>query len=145
MSIITHNPTHKDSAQFPAQKKSDASKTKKWIQGCIESAEQIALFRDEKIRESHQNKLTNYNLANDILDQADIERTCNPFKLKVDEFPAKMQNYPIANPKMDLLIGEELKRRFDWKVRTINDSGVSDKEEQLNERNYALPRAGSGS
>ena len=138
MSIITHNPTHKDSAQFPAQKKSDASKTKKWIQGCIESAEQIALFRDEKIRESHQNKLTNYNLANDILDQGDIERTCNPFKLKVDEFPAKMQNYPIANPKIDLLIGEELKRRFDWKVRTVNDSGVSDKEEQLNEELKAL-------
>jgi hypothetical protein len=126
--------TNKDTLKFPAQKQKDSKKTEKWIKECIEAAEQIALFREERIRETHENKVVNYNLANDILDQKDIQRVCNPFNLRVTEFPAKMQNYPVAAPKMDLLNGEEWKRRFDWRVRIINDSAISEKEELLNDQ-----------
>jgi hypothetical protein len=116
--------------QFPRQKLSKAKKDKKWAIACIEAGESLAVFRNSNVRQSYKNKLINYNLANDILDTEDIERVCNPMGIKGAEFPAKMQNYPIANPKIDLLVGEERKRRFDWKVRVRNDDAISEVENQ---------------
>ena len=118
------------SKQFPHQKLSSKEKNKEWFERCIEACEDLAMFRSSGIRESYNNKVTNYNLANDILDTADISKVVNPMGIKGGEFPAKMQNYPIANPKIDLLVGEERKRRFDWQVRVVNDDAISQKEEQ---------------
>jgi hypothetical protein len=115
---------------FPSQKISRAKKTEKWAIECIEAAEDLTIFRNVGIRESYANKLTNYNLANDILDTDDIEKVCNPMGIQNANFPAKMQNYPIMNPKLDLLIGEERKRKFDWHVRVMNDDAISDKEDE---------------
>jgi len=115
---------------FPSQKISRAKKTEKWAKECIEAGEDLAIFRNTGIRESYRNKLINYNLANDILDTTDIEQICNPLGLKNANFPATMQNYPIANPKIDLLIGEERKRKFDWHVRVVNDDAITDKENE---------------
>jgi hypothetical protein len=72
---------------------------------------------------------TNYNLRADILDESDMEKAVNPLGIKGASFPAKMQNYPIANPKIDLLVGEESKRRFDWRVSVINPDAISQKED----------------
>jgi hypothetical protein len=113
---------------FPSQKISRAKKTEKWAKECIEAGEDLAIFRNTGIRESYRNKLVNYNLANDILDTQDIESVCNPMGIKNANFPATMQNYPVINPKFDLLIGEERKRKFDWHVRVMNDDAISDKE-----------------
>jgi hypothetical protein len=124
--------------QFPAQKKSDSKKTKEWMKACIESAEDEAVYRDEKIRTTHQNKVVNYNLANDILDPADMQRICNPFKLNVSDFPAKPQNYPILNPAADTLVGEEIKRRFDWKLKAANPNAYSEGEDELNAQAKSL-------
>ena len=123
---------------FPPQKLSYKDKTKKWAEKCIEAAEDLALFRSSSIRESYENKLANYNLANDILNTKDIEKVVNPMGIKGGEFPAKMQNYPIANPKIDLLVGEERKRRFDWTVRVINDDAISAKEEQKKQELFKI-------
>jgi len=116
-------------SQFPPQKLPKAKKTEAWGKKCIDAAEDLAIFRNSGIRESYANKLANYNLANDILDTSDIEKVCNPLGLSQATFPAKMQNYPIANPKIDLLAGEERKRRFNWQVRVTNDDAISQKED----------------
>jgi hypothetical protein len=126
--MSVHSPT-----QFPSQKKSFSQKSKKWAKECIEAAEDYAIFRNEGIRQSYSNKLTNYNLANDVLDTKDMEKVANPLGIKDATFPAKMQNYPIAVPKIDLLVGEERKRRFDWQVRVINDDAISAKENNKKE------------
>lgn len=114
--------------QFPAQKIPLTKKTEAWGIECIKAGEDLAIYRYSGIRESYKNKLINYNLANDILDTTDLERVCNPMGIKNAAFPATMQNYPIANPKIDLLVGEERKRRFEWTIRVINDDAISDKE-----------------
>ena len=101
---------------FPAQKKSTSQKNKKWMQDCVDSADEFTNIREHRIRQSQYNKKVNYDLYNDILDQRDIERITNPYNIRNASFPAKMQNYPIVNPKIDLLVGEEFKRRFDWRV-----------------------------
>ena len=114
---------------FPPQKLSSGKKTEKWGIKCIEAAEDLAIFRYSGVRESHKNKQINYNLANDILDTSDLEKVCNPMGIKNATFPATMHNYPIANPKIDLLVGEERKRRFDWHARVVNDDAITDKED----------------
>jgi len=118
---------------FPPQKLAVSKKTEKWGIKCIEAAEDLAIFRYDGVRESHKNKQINYDLANDILDTSDLERVCNPMAIKNATFPATMHNYPIANPKIDLLVGEERKRRFDWNARVLNDDAITDKEDAKKE------------
>jgi len=119
---------------FPSQKKSTKQKTKKWMEECVDSADEFTSIRNHRIRQSQYNKKVNYDLYNDILDQRDIERITNPYNIRNATFPAKMQNYPIVNPKIDLLVGEEYKRRFDWRVRTVNDDAISAKESEKRDR-----------
>jgi hypothetical protein len=122
--------SHPKELTFPAQKLPRSKKTKEWAKQCIDAAEDLAIFRYDGIRQSYKNKIINYNLFNDILDTSDIEAVCNPMGIKDAAFPATMQNYPIVNPKIDLLIGEERKRRFDWQVRVNNDDSITAKEKE---------------
>jgi hypothetical protein len=119
---------------FPAQKLPFSKKDDEWRKKCINGAESLTLWRNENLRQSHRNKRINYNLYSDILDQSDIEKVCNPYNIMGFKSPAKLQNYPIANPKIDLLYGESIKRKFDWKVKVMNDDAISLKEEELKER-----------
>lgn len=123
---------------FPSQKKSFAQKNEKWRKACVDAGEGLALYNNSGLRKSYYTKKTNYNLYSDILDQEDIERTCNPLGVLGMDSPAKMQNYPISNPKIDLLVGESTKRRFDWKVRVTNDEAISTKEQDLKQKFSAL-------
>jgi len=128
-------------AEFPSQKKSKAQKNKDWRKKCVNGAEQLALFADDGVRSSYRNKRINYDLYSDILDQDDVEKICNPMMTPGMVAPAKMQNYPICNPKIDLLVGEAISRKFDWKVRVLNDDAISAKEEELLEKFTALMTA----
>jgi len=119
---------------FPAQKLPFKKKDEDWRKKCINGAEALVLWRNEGLRKSYKNKRINYDLYSDILDQSDIERTCNPFNIMGFQAPAKMQNYPIANPKIDLLYGESIKRRFNWTVRVMNEDAISMKEQDLKDR-----------
>lgn len=123
---------------FPAQKLPFSKKDDEWRKKCINGAESLTLWRNENLRQSHRNKRINYNLYSDILDQSDIEKVCNPYNIMGFKSPAKLQNYPIANPKIDLLYGESIKRKFDWKVKVMNDDAISLKEEELKERLSSL-------
>ncbi len=129
--------TLKRTAHFPFQKRATSSKKKQFVIDCIESSIDLAYNSDSSLVQSKQTMYTNYNLRADILDEKDIEQATNPWGIKGATFPAKMQNYPIANPKIDLLIGEEYKRRFDWRVTVTNPDAISEKEntekEQINQ------------
>lgn len=113
---------------FPAQKKPMKLKGEDWRRNCVDGAEAIALFSSPLIRRTRTNRRINYDLYSNILHQEDVDRMCNPFKLKDSSTPAKMQNYPLANPKIDLLIGEEERRIFDWSCRVINEDAITEKE-----------------
>lgn len=116
---------------FPSQRKSASEKTDKWAIECAEAAERIAVFSSNTgIRETYYNKSVNYNLANGIIDTKDVEKVINPLGLVGATFPGKFQNYPIIVPKLNLLIGEESKRNFEWKVVAINPDAITDKEEE---------------
>jgi hypothetical protein len=117
--------------EFPSQKKSFKEKDETWRKECIDASESLIFFQNSGIRQRRLQKKVNYDLYNGIVNKADMERICNPFGIKIDEFPAEPKNYPITNPYIQTLKGEEIKRRFDWKVMVINEDAISDKEEAL--------------
>jgi hypothetical protein len=126
------------SINFPAQKRSFSAKTEKWAKQCIDAAEDMAIFNDNGLRQTYKNKLVNYRLASGILDEDDVKRTVDPFDLGGKTFPAKMQNYPIVMPKIDVLIGEERKRRDNFKVFTVNEDAITEKENEMKKQVFEV-------
>ena len=124
----------KKSPHFPFQKRSTASKGKEFVIECIESSLHSSYLGNNDILQGKKEMSVNYNLRADILDERDVEKAVNPWGIKGATFPAKMQNYPIANPKIDLLLGEESKRRFDWRVTVVNPDAVSEKEDMIKDQ-----------
>ena len=116
--------------EFPSQKKSLTEKNEEWQKQCVDAAEALIFFQNNNIRQRRLQKKINYDLYNGIVNKADMERICNPFGINISEFPAEPKNYPITNPYIQALKGEEIKRRFDWKVFVVNEDAISDKEKQ---------------
>ena len=124
--------------QFPQQKLPMSEKTEEWGKQVIEASLSIITNDTSKIRKSKASKKLNYDLANGIIDETDIEHAFNPMGIRGVQFPAKIQNYPIELSKFNVLKGEESKRRFDWRVRVVNEDAVSAKEESLREQVFNL-------
>lgn len=120
--------------QWPLQKLPTSKKDESWRKKCIDAGLTLALYNsDNRMRDTKYGMRANYRLFDGILDSADIERTVNPWGLDSQTFPAEMQCYPIATSKINLLVGEESKRRFDWRLRVTNDDAVSEKEKFVKE------------
>ena len=119
---------------FPSQRKTTKEKNKEFYKSCIDTSIQIVDYSDDLgIRTSMREKRINYDLINNILDPHDVDRIVNPWRLTNSEFPVELRNYPLLKPKLDLLTGEESKRRFDWRVILKNPDAISEKEEQVKE------------
>jgi hypothetical protein len=107
-------------SRFPRQKisyKKKIANKKEWFKECIDAAETMAL---NNYHNDHRKMNVLYDLDNDIIDEREMEKVFNPMGLEESSFPSLTKNYPISTPKIDLLQGEELKRRFDWSVRAKN-------------------------
>lgn len=122
---------------IPRQKISTAAKTTEWCK-------QNALYWENRLviknsfNESDKIKMKkNCNLYyHGILDPLEVAKICNPYNLKDFKVPADFKHYKIENPKIQTLKGEELKRRFEWKVYVSNRDAVSQKEEQKKEQYF---------
>jgi len=131
---------------FPRQKVPFAQKSKKWGIKNIEAGISISQFDSQLgpkesgsgVRSSFNNKRINYDLAAGLMDDSDLEKAFNPMGIKGVEFPAKTQNYPIEIPKINVLKGEETKRSFDWRVRTVNEDAFSEKENAKRDQLWAV-------
>lgn len=122
-------------AMFPAQKKSIREKGESWAKDCVESGVELVNYtQNYGLRASFYEKQTNYDLASNLLDPQDMERVVNPWKIRGADFPVEVRNYPLSKPKIDLLVGEELKRRFDYRIIVKNDDAVSDKERLIKDK-----------
>lgn len=71
---------------------------------------------------------------NNILDPTDVANIVNPHDIQNFVMPLDFKHYKIENPKIQTLKGEELKRRFEWKVYVSNRDAVSKKEKQKQEQ-----------
>lgn len=126
--------------QFPRQKITTSQKTKTWFTKCIDSAinTTVNFYAHDSNRRSRHQKTILRNLANGKLDSRDIENSTSFADFQNLNSYQRLQNYPLAKPRLDLLVGESANRRFDWMVRVLNDDSVSQKEEMIKERLFSL-------
>lgn len=110
---------------FPSQKIASSKKTDSWYNECLDAAEALCILKEDAGLNQHHKMQVWENLDNDIIDEDEIEKVFNPMKLQDAVFPAAIKNYPLSVPKIDLLQGEEIKRKFDWKVMAKNEDSYS--------------------
>jgi hypothetical protein len=118
---------------FPRQKVTDSKKTKKWFKDCVNFAENL-LSTDNELKSSFKNKQENYNLRSNVINKQNIEKMINPDKIDLSDMPATFQHVGIENVKIDLLVGEYVKRRKEYRAYLSNGDkdGISRKEATLN-------------
>jgi hypothetical protein len=112
-----------DNVVFPPQKLPMKDKDATWGKACIDAI--IGRFgagtyggytRKERMGIS-------YGLYDSEFDKNDFKYITDPYSVG-DVFPANMQNYNIIRPKVDLLLGEESKRPFNFRVLQTNEDAV---------------------
>ena len=120
---------------FPHQKISDSKKNEEWYKKCVDFAEGL-VGSNEYYRGEFGNKTENYNLRANVIDVKNFERYINPAQLDLDSFPAKFQHVGIGNAKIDLLIGDYISRKREFKVYISGKDEDSNtrKEEELKEK-----------
>jgi len=114
---------------LPPQRLPYSRKTKKWRRSNLDYADKHSFYHNENVRKSLKNRVINLNLYNGIVDVRDIADVINPNHLDASFIPQNIPHHPILVPKVNLLVGEEVKRRFDWKVIVTNADAITAKEE----------------
>lgn len=120
-------------ANFPQQKLPLKKKDEQWQHDCVNyiiGEGNVVSGGMQKTRFSELQ--TYYDLYNSIFDEKDFKRITNPFKVS-DGFPATPQDFNIIRPKVDLLIGEETKRPFNFRVVRTSQEATSDLMDQEKE------------
>lgn len=114
---------------FPSQKKLFKQKTESWKKEHLDWVEEIILMKDSSIRSNMVHKLRNFKSYLGKISINDYTNTLNPNHLKNFFIPKDIQHYPIAVPYLNVLIGEEFDRRFEWKAIVTNPNAISKIEE----------------
>jgi hypothetical protein len=121
-----------DKSNFPVQKLPLSKKTEEWRHESLDAV--ISREASGGISTRRKTEMSTwYGLYNSEYNENDLKYVTNPFKV-ADGFPAKLQNFNIIRPKIDLLVGEESKRPFDLKVVQTNPDVVTklqDKKKEL--------------
>lgn len=120
-------------ANFPQQKLPLKKKDEQWQHDCVNYIIGEGNVVSGGIQKTRFSELqTYYDLYNSIFDEKDFKRITNPFKVS-DGFPATPQDFNIIRPKVDLLIGEETKRPFNFRVVRTSQEATSDLMDQEKE------------
>lgn len=115
---------------MPAQKIPASKKTEDWKQQNVDYIiGHSASSRNGNGRSREEEMQTYYDLYNSIYNEKDLKYVTNPFK-QDDGFPATAQDYNIIKPKIDLLLGEETKRPFNFRVVRTSDIATSDLQDK---------------
>ena len=115
--------------QQPRQRLPYKQKNTEWRKSNIDFSDKYSFYHDNSVRRTFKNKVINYNLYNGILDMQDLTEVVNPHHLEASYVPQQIPHIPIIVPKIDLLVGEEIKRRFDWSVIVTNPDAITKKED----------------
>jgi len=116
---------------FPPQKIPLKRKNEAWGKACVDYITGMSetVPAGQQVT-SYEEMQTFYDLYNSIFDEKDLKYVTDPFK-QDDGFPASPQNFNIIRPKIDLLIGEETKMPFRFKVMRTSQSAASDLQEKM--------------
>lgn len=115
---------------FPPQQLPFSKKNKAWRKQIVDWANTKTFFNFSPVRKSVIHKKINYDLLNGIIHMSDLQLIVNPGNIKANFIPDRIQHFPIMNSKLNVLIGEEMTRIFDFKVVVTNPNAVSEKEDK---------------
>lgn len=120
---------------FPAQKLATSNKSKKWFRDCIDAAiGNITGLGSSTYRRTYFQKKVLRDLEFGLINLKDIDYPSSITPGLVGQSNLdELQMYPIQKPRIDLLVGESVKRRFDWTVRVVNEDSISEKEKMIKE------------
>ena len=114
-----------DTKNFPKQKVSFSRKNKKWRKDHLDWADNNSYLNNSAVRKKLKNKRINLNLYNGKVDVNDMKLILNPGGMEKFFVPDAIQHYPIITPRVNVLVGEEKRRKFDWSIQIINPDTLS--------------------
>lgn len=117
-------------SKMPRQKLSYASKGKTWRKDNVDHANKYSFYNNERVRQTLRNRIINLNLYNGVTNPEDMINTLNPQGIEADFVMRQIPHHPIMTPKIDVLVGEEINRPFDWFFTVSNPDAISRKEEE---------------
>lgn len=129
-----------DNIQFPRQALPFSRKNKTWGRNCVLWGDSRSFQNFSPVRKAVWDKVVNYDLVNGKIHMEDVALILNPADIDADYIPEKIQHYPIMNSKLQVLIGEEYKRPFDWRAIVTNANAVSEIERAKKEELLASLR-----
>ena len=118
---------------LPQQQLSFSKKNKEWRKKHLDWADNKTFATDSYVRKSVVHKRINYDLLNGKLDMNDMNSVLNPDSIQAGFVPETLIHYPIMNAKLNILRGEESKRRFDFRVIVTNPNAISEIENNKKE------------
>lgn len=101
---------------------------KQWGKDCVDYLKMQSNIYLHNENGEYNNMLSNYQLYNNIINQEDFERECNPLGIEIGQFKDKIMPYNKTPNKINVLLGEELKRASDFRAVIINSEGIKEKE-----------------
>lgn len=114
--------------QIPKQKIPRSRKTKEWAKECIR-----AFINRSSFSTSTKHTIqTYYEAYNGNLREADYNYVTNPYNSEAwakKNFPARLRNYNILKPIVDLLLGEKAKRPLSYQV-VVRNSDIESRFDQ---------------
>jgi len=111
----------KNSTIFPSMMVSEKEKNEEWCEAVLASIVNFMSYNESSYGDFRTKDINNYAIYNGRINQDDYAYITEQYGLS---YPARLVNYPIISPKIDLLLGEELKRPIDMKVSTVNKEAV---------------------
>jgi hypothetical protein len=112
---------------FPRQLLSDKEKTKEWCEQNLDAmAPYIAQYNNNLYINDRYKDIRNYQAYHGHFDPKDYEHVTDQYGTP---FPARMTNFNIIAPKIDLLTSEELRRPMETKISSINRDAVNRKQD----------------
>jgi CYTH domain-containing protein len=116
---------------FPQQKLPYNKKTKGWRKSNVDFSDMSSMMYDNNVRMSLRHKKINYDLWNGKIHLSDLKQVINPYGIDSEGFvPESIQYLSIVNSPINVLVGEEAKRRFEFKAVVSNNNAISEKENQ---------------
>jgi len=111
---------------MPSMVIADKEKNDEWCEQVLNAITSYMSSDGGEYSTQRTRDIRNYQIYNGELNQGDYKYITEQYGLT---YPARLVNYPIITPKIDLLIGEEIRRPIDMKVTTVNKAAVIRKQD----------------
>ena len=129
----------KNKGVFPVQKLPLSKKDEKWRHTCVDAIIGREGGGYVNGRSRYQRMKIDYDLYNGIYDPKDLKYVTNPYDVD-DGFPATPQDMNIIRPRINLLVGEETKRPFSFKIVQTNDEATTKLQDKAKDLLFIIVR-----